>query len=104
MYSQYQWNCPKNRGLEERSLACTGFYTDCLHPAPTVAYWPLRGRSLEVIEVKGRRFSIRSLQRINRVIGLDGVSANSTTSAFKINKLHSHFLARQNICQVSLAK
>jgi len=34
----------------------------------------------------------------------DGVSANSTTSAFKINKLHGDFLARQNICQASIAK
>ena|SRR6266536_1841822 len=64
---------------------CTGFCTDCLRLVITLGYWPFRGKSLELIEVKGRRFIIRSLQRIKKAIGSDGVSANSTTSAFMIN-------------------
>ena len=59
---------------------------------------------MEVIDVKGRRFIIRSLLRINKAIRSDGVSANSTTSAFKINNLRDSFLARQNVCQVSFIK
>ena len=35
-----------------------------------------------MIEVKDRRFIIRSLYRIAKAIMVDGVSANSTTSAF----------------------
>src|SRR5437870_371593 len=34
----------------------------------------------------------------------DGVSANSTTSAFKINNLRGSFLARQKVCQISFIK
>ena len=59
---------------------------------------------MEVIDVKGRRFIIKSLQRINKAIRSDGVSANSTTSAFKINNLRANFLVRQKVCQVSFIK
>ncbi len=60
---------------------CTGFCTDCLHPAVTFSYWPFLGRSSEVVRVKGKRLSIKSLQRIQKAIGSDGVSVSSTTSA-----------------------
>jgi hypothetical protein len=59
---------------------------DCLHPAIAFHYWPFRANSLELIEAKGRRFIIRRLQRMKKTIGLEGVSANFTTSA-KMSKL-----------------
>src|SRR5438128_1003179 len=74
-----------SRRTERRPIGiangCTGFRSDCLHPASSFHYWPFRGSSLELIEVKGRRFIIRSLQTIKKAIGSDGVSASSTTSA-----------------------
>src|SRR6266700_323829 len=40
-----------NRGCRRRKAwNCTGFCTDCLHPAPTAGYWPSLGDSLEVVE------------------------------------------------------
>jgi hypothetical protein len=36
---------------------------------------------MEVVEVKGKSLRIKSLQRIDKAILLDGVSASSTTSA-----------------------
>jgi len=44
-----------------RRKNCTGFCTDCLHPALTGGYWPFSGGSLEVIEVKGKSCSISNL-------------------------------------------
>src|SRR5207245_3316713 len=61
---------------------CTGFCTDCLHPAVTFAYWPFRGRSSEVVRVKGKRLSIKSLQRIEKAIGSDGVSKRYVTATY----------------------
>ena|ERR1700674_3484864 len=40
---------------------CTGFCTDCLHPARAAGYWPSLGCSLEVTEAKGKSCRIRSL-------------------------------------------
>src|SRR5260370_37127191 len=76
----------KDKILSSGSVAlqladCTGFCTDCLHPAPTADYWPSLGGSLEVIEAKGKICRIRSLDRMAKVMASDGVSANSTTSA-----------------------
>src|ERR1700730_9632817 len=48
-----------------------------------VRYLLFRGNSMEVVEVKGKSLRIKSLQRIDKAMRSDGVSASSTTSAYR---------------------